>query len=49
MNDQLFLILATAAINGAVTWGVVKTQLAWLRRDVDLAHARIDKMQDKPA
>jgi hypothetical protein len=47
MNEQVVLVLATALLNGAVTWGVVKTQLAWLRRDVDLAHSRISEMGEK--
>lgn len=35
MNNEVMTMLATAAINACVTYGVVKTQLAWLRRDVD--------------
>lgn len=35
MTETLAVILATTALNAAVTWGIVKTQLAWLRRDVD--------------
>lgn len=44
MSENLLLISLTALLNGAVTWGIVKTQLAWLRRDVDLAHDRITKL-----
>lgn len=29
------LLVVSAVVNGAVTYGVMKTQLAWLRRDVD--------------
>ena len=46
MNEALLIAVVTAVLNGAVTWGVISTKLAWLRRDVDLAHARIDKLQD---
>lgn len=35
MSDFLMIGL-TAVVNMAVTWGVVKTQLQWLRRDVDI-------------
>ena len=42
--ETLALVLATALVNGLVTWGVVKTELRWLRRDVDLAHLRIDRI-----
>lgn len=34
MSDAL-IVLAGAVINGAVTWGVVSTKLAWMRRDID--------------
>ncbi|VWB15408.1 hypothetical protein BLA13014_00430 [Burkholderia aenigmatica] len=34
-NETLLPMLVSAVLNAAVTWGVVKTQLAWLRRDVD--------------
>lgn len=33
--NEMQLVALSAAINAAVTWGIVKTQLAWLRRDVD--------------
>jgi len=33
---DIAVVMVTAAVNGAVTFGVVKTQLAWLRRDVDI-------------
>lgn len=39
MPDGLALMLITAIVNGAVTWGVVSTKLAWHRRDLD-DHAR---------
>ncbi len=35
MSDAFFIALMTAIFNGAVTWGVVSTKLAWLRSDVD--------------
>lgn len=48
MSESLQIALTVAGITGlvnaAVTWGVISTQLAWLRRDVDLAHSRIDAM-----
>lgn len=45
MSEHMLLVLITALVNGAVTWGVVTTKMAWLRRDVDLAHERIDRME----
>jgi hypothetical protein len=43
--NELLLILCTAAVNGLVTWGVVKTELRYLRRDVDHAHRRADELE----
>ena len=34
--------LFTAVVSGAVTYGILKTELKYLRRDVDHAHARLD-------
>lgn len=38
---DLLLLALSALVNGAVTWGVVKTQLVWLRRDVDELRAHV--------
>ncbi len=35
MSEAVTIALITGAVNGAVTWGVITTRLAWLRRDVD--------------
>ena len=35
MSDALTIALVTAIINGGVTWGIVSTKLAWMRRDID--------------
>jgi hypothetical protein len=37
--------LITAMINAAVTWGVISTKLAWLRRDIDTLNARITNLE----
>lgn len=29
------MVVLGVVLNAAVTWGIVKTQLQWLRRDVD--------------
>lgn len=39
---EALLIIATAAVNVAVTLAVVKLELRYLRRDVDRAHRRLD-------
>lgn len=35
MSENVQLALVMAAINAAVTWGIITTKMAWLRRDVD--------------
>lgn len=47
MSEALQIAIVTAALNGAVTWGVVSTKLAWLRRDVDALTARINELYDR--
>jgi uncharacterized protein HemY len=42
---DLALVIVSALINAAVTWGVMRTQLQWLRRDVDQALDRLDDLQ----
>lgn len=46
--ETLLIVAITAAVNGAVTWGVVSVKLDWLRRDVDLAHWRLDQLGAPP-
>lgn len=41
MSETMQIALITALINGAVTWGIVSTKLAWLRRDMDKVEVRI--------
>lgn len=33
--NSIVLVAVTALVNGGVTWGVVSTKLAWMRRDLD--------------
>ena len=49
MSEQLVILLVSAAINGAVTWGVVTTKLAWLRRDLDDHHLRLQWLERREA
>lgn len=35
MSEAVQIALITALVNGCVTWGIINTKLAWLRRDVD--------------
>lgn len=47
MSDALILTVVGAVINGAVTWGVVSTKLAWMRRDIDDLRAALTKLQER--
>jgi hypothetical protein len=44
MMETLAIALVTALVNGFVTWGILKTELRYLRRDVDHALRRLDKI-----
>lgn len=46
MTDVLMIGLS-AVVQIAVTWGVVKTQLDWLRRDVDMLMERQERMNHR--
>ncbi len=41
---QLGVIIFTAVLNAAVSFGAFRTQLQWLRADLDRAHKRIDQL-----
>lgn len=41
MPDWIFQALITAA----AVWGAMRVELRWLRRDVDMAHKRIDRLR----
>ena len=49
MSDTVAVALLTAFVNGAVTWGVVTTKLAWLRHDIDMAVDRIKILEARRA
>lgn len=45
MSDAILIALVSAAFNGAVTWGVVSTKLAWMRRDLDAHDSRLTYLE----
>jgi hypothetical protein len=49
MSDALLIALVGALVNGAVTWGVVSTKLAWLRADLDRHEARLAALERREA
>jgi hypothetical protein len=44
MSEAMQIAMLTALLNGAVTWGVVSTKLAWLRQDIDDLKKRLEKV-----
>jgi len=42
--QAIITALVTGTVSGLVTYGVMKTELKYLRRDVDLAHTRITEL-----
>lgn len=49
MSENLILLLLSGVLNGAVTWGVVTTKLAWMRRDLDDHHTRLRWLEQREA
>jgi hypothetical protein len=49
MSENVTIILATAALNGAVFWGMLRTQLAWMRRDLDEHAKRLQWLERRAA
>lgn len=47
LSPEFMFGVAMVAVNGAVTWGILSTKLDFLRRDVDLAHRRIDRLDER--
>lgn len=47
MSENVLLLLLSAVVNGAVTWGVVSTKLEWFRRDLDSLAERLTHMERK--
>ena len=42
LSDTFIVVIVSACLNGAIIWGVVRTELKYLRRDVDRANQWID-------
>ena len=46
MSETVWLVIISAVLNGAVVWGVIRTEIKYLRRDVDRAHERMDNFEE---
>ena len=47
MSETVQIAAITALINGAVTWGIISTKLAWLRRDIDDLKVRVNSCETR--
>jgi 2-phospho-L-lactate transferase/gluconeogenesis factor (CofD/UPF0052 family) len=45
--ETLLVAVVSGACTGLVTWGGMRIEMRWLRRDVDQAHARIDRLEQQ--
>lgn len=45
ITTEIAIVLLTALVNGAVTWGVVSTKLAWMRQDIERLERHIESLK----
>ena len=45
MMDKLLIPVATLVVNAAMTYGVISTQLQWIRADLDRQQRHIEQIQ----
>lgn len=43
--ESLVVVIATALVNGGVTWGIMSTKMAWMRRDLDQHDQRLSWLE----
>lgn len=46
-TDKLIVPLATLLVNSAITYGVISTQLQWLRADLTRQQQQIDRLETR--
>lgn len=45
--EKLIVPVATLLLNAAITYGVISTQLQWIRADLTRQQQQIDRLQDR--
>ncbi len=45
MSDVVLVAIVSGVVSAAVNWGIVRVQLAWLRRDVDDLRKRMSAIE----
>lgn len=46
-TDKLLVPVATLLVNAAMTYGVISTQLQWIRADLTRQQAQIDRLETR--
>lgn len=46
-HEKLLIPLATLVLNAAMTYGVVSTQIQWLRADLTRQQAQIERLETR--
>jgi hypothetical protein len=46
-TDALMIAAVSGAVSGLISWGGVRVELRWLRRDVDRANSRHDERDER--
>lgn len=46
-HEKLLIPVATLFLNAAMTYGVVSTQLQWLRADLNRQQVQIDRLESR--
>jgi hypothetical protein len=46
-SEKLFVPVVTLLVNAAMTYGVISTQLQWLRSDLTRQQAQIDRLEGR--
>jgi hypothetical protein len=47
LGEKLLIPLATLVLNAAMTYGVVSTQIQWLRADMTRQQVQIDRLEGR--
>lgn len=42
--EMISLAIAAGVVQGLITWGAIRVEIRYLRRDIDRAHWRLDQL-----
>jgi hypothetical protein len=48
-TDALLIALVTGAGSGLMAWGALRLELRYMKREINAAHRRLDKINAPPA